>query len=116
VVEQALALPKQRFGYLLLQRCRAELALLQAAAAVQSCQRALSDEDSWWLRAHLVAAFALAQDERGLATEVATLRRLEPELTLARIKALMRSNLPKALAQQEAGLMRGLMLAGIPEA
>jgi adenylate cyclase len=115
LVDKALTLADQRFGFVLLQRCRAQMALGDYGAAIAACQKSVSREDWWMPHAYLVAAYALAGDEATAKREKAALLHLYPDFSIARIAAIRYSNTPEFLRQVEDHLYRGLRKGGIPD-
>ena len=113
--DKAFALADQRFGFALLQRCRAQMALGDYRAAIMACQKSTSGEDWWMPHAYLVAAYALLGDDANAKSEKAALLRLYPDISIARISAIRYSNVPEFLRQVEDHLYRGLRKAGIAD-
>lgn len=114
-VDKAFSLADQRFGFALLQRCRAQMALGDYRAAITACQKSTSGEDWWMPHAYLTAAYALVGDDANAEDEKAALQRLYPDISIARIAAIRYSNVPEFLRQVEEHLYRGLRKAGIAD-
>ena len=115
LVDKALTLADQRFGFALLQRCRAQMALGNYQAAITACQKSISREDWWMPHAYLAAAYALVGDDANARSEKAALVRVYPDISIARIAAIRYSNVPQFLRQVEDHLYRGLRKAGIAD-
>ncbi len=113
LVDKALALADQRFGYALLQRCRAQMALGQYREAVTSCEKSVSREELWLAHAYLAAAYALLGEDDNMKREKAALLQQYPNISIARIAAMRYSDVPQYLRQIEEHLNRGLAKAGI---
>jgi len=114
-VDKAFALADQRFGFALLQRCRAQMALGDYRAAIMACQKSTSGEDWWMPHAYLAAAYALVGDDINAKSEKSALLRLYPDISIARIAAIRYSNVPEFRRQVEDHLYRGLRKAGIAD-
>jgi len=114
-VDKAFALADQRFGFALLQRCRAQMALGDYRAAIMACQKSTSGEDWWMPHAYLAAGYALLGDDANAKSERSALLRLYPDISIARIAAIGYSNVPEFLRQVEDHLYRGLRKAGIAD-
>ena len=114
-VDKAFVLAEQRFGFALLQRCRAQMALGDYRAAITACQKSTSGEDWWMPHAYLAAAYALLGDDANARSEKTALLRLYPDISIARIAAIRYSNVPLYLHQVEDHLYRGLRKAGIAD-
>ncbi len=114
-VDKALALPEQRVGYAMLQRCRASMALGDYPDAIRACQTSLSREDRWFQHAYLVAAYALSGAPDDVAAERTALSARYPGITIHRIASIRLSNVQGYLEQADAHLYNGLRKAGIPD-
>ena len=113
VLDRAANLADQDPGYLLFERCRAQMALGDYAAAIVACRQALA-HDEWWLQhAYLVAAYARVGDAVNRDLEKAALLRHAPAFTIARLRQLRLSNLPEFEQQLQAHLLAGLRQAGL---
>jgi adenylate cyclase len=114
-VDKALTLAEQRFGYALLQRCRADMALGDYRAAITACQKSTSGEDWWMPHAYLAAAYALLGEDVSAKSEKSALLRHYPGISIARIAAIRYSNVPAFLRQSEDHLYQGLRRAGVAD-
>jgi len=118
LVETALALEPQfpeDIGWVMLQRCRASLALGRYDDAVVACEKSVAVDDWWLPHLYLVAAHSQKGKPNKASTERARLLQLRPGISIAAFKALRYSDDPDYLLQVETQLYAGLRKAGIPE-
>ncbi len=118
LTDQALALNVQgavQTGLIMLERCRASLALGRYDDAITACEKEVA-LDNWWLpHLYLLAAYAQQGQARAAAAEKVTLLKLRPNISIGDVKALQWSDDPAYLEQAEAHLFSGLRKAGISE-
>jgi tetratricopeptide (TPR) repeat protein len=96
--------------------CRAFLSLGRYEEAVQSCERAMATDESFFVHVYLTAAYAQKGDMARAADAKASLLRLTPDLTLEALK--MHSERPDVRRfrdQWDQHITAGLRKAGIPE-
>jgi TolB-like protein len=100
---------KEEMGWVMLQRCRAFMALARYDEAADACERNIA-LDSWWLpHLYLVAAYALKEQTARAAAEKATLLDLRPPASIADFARYAYSDTP------EVNVLRGLRKAGLAE-
>lgn len=118
LTDQALALNVQgtvQTGFIMLERCRASLALGRYDDAITACEKQVA-LDNWWLpHLYLLAAYAQQGQAGAAAAAKVTLLKLRPNISIGDVKALQWSDDPAYLEQAEAHLFSGLRKAGISE-
>jgi tetratricopeptide (TPR) repeat protein len=120
LAEQGLALQASGYAaWLLLCRCRANLALGQYDDAIVACEKAAALDDSgappWSPHVYLAAAYALQGNDGRAQAEKTKLLMQRPGFSIAAFKALRISDTPAYVQQTERHLYPGLRKAGIPE-
>ena len=102
---------KEEMGWIMLQRCRAFMALGRYDEAIDSCERNIA-LDNWWLpHLYLVAGYALKGETAKAIAEKTTLLELRPTASIADYKRYSYAgNL-----EFETHLLAGLRQAGLPE-
>jgi tetratricopeptide (TPR) repeat protein len=118
LVERQLALDpnnQEEMGWVMLQRCRAYMALGRHDDAIAACERDIALDDWWMPHLYLVAGYALKGEANKAAAEKATLLSLRSGTSIADFKRLYYSNIRAFVQQTEANLLTGLRKAGVPE-
>ena len=96
--------------------CRAHLALGSYRDAARACERALALGLDWWFL-HMLSSAAYAHSGDASKAALAKSRLLEqrPDMSIAKFKAMKRSDDPVYADQTETHLIGGLRFAGLPE-
>jgi len=112
LADRALAMDpsdKEETGWIMLQRCRAFMALARYDEAIDACERNIA-LDNWWLpHLYLVAGYALKGQTARAATEKGTLLDLRPSASIADFTRYDYSD------GAETQLLAGLRKAGLQE-
>jgi len=96
--------------------CRALLSLGRYAEAVQSCERAMATDESFFVNVYLTAAYAQKGDMARAAEAKARLLSLRPGFTLETLAMHSRGpDVQRFHKQWDAHVTAGLRKAGIPE-
>jgi class 3 adenylate cyclase/TolB-like protein len=106
---------QEQMGWIMLQRCRAFMALGRYDEAIDSCERNVALDNWWRPHLYLVAAYAMKGETERAATEKATLLDLRPSASIADYKRYTYSDNPAFVQQTETHLLAGLRKAGLPE-
>jgi len=116
VVERSLYIDSRAIGSYQIQNCWANLQLGRYDEAIATCEKWLAVEDQW-LMPHvlLTAAYAQSGNAAKAAAEKAIVLQRVPGYSIARYKALWKSDSRAYQAQTETHILAGLRKAGIPE-
>ena len=116
VIERAASIDPLAVGNYQLQRCWANLQLGRYDEAIAACEKWLA-VDSQWFPPHvlLMAAYAQSGNAAKAAAEKAIVLQRVPGYSIARYKALWKSDSPAYREQTETHIIAGLRKAGIPE-
>ena len=94
--------------------CKEELLLGRYRDATELCERSAALGDWWVDHMWLAASYAQLGDTARAGAEAATLKRLKPDLTIARLETNHVGN-AASLKRAEAQIYAGLRKAGVPE-
>ena len=83
--------------------------------AISDCERAVALSDFWPWELFLVAAYAQKGDMAKAEMAKARLHKLQPVITIKRLKAMRVSDNPIYIQMAETHIRDGLRKAGIPE-
>jgi tetratricopeptide (TPR) repeat protein len=95
--------------------CAAHVGMGAYLAAIPECERGKAGDDSAFVFANLVAAYALSGDMARAAQAKAELLKNEPKFTISNYEAHRYHPTPKGIAMDRAHLIAGLRKAGVPE-
>jgi tetratricopeptide (TPR) repeat protein len=116
VLDRAIALDPQRPDtWFIYGQCEAHTSLGRYDDAIASCGKLVALTDEWYGHVFLIGLYAQKGDMAKAVAERAAALKLDPDLSIARLKALRLWRNPVFLAQLEAHLFAGLRKAGIPE-
>ena len=116
VTERAFSIDPLAVGNYQLQRCWANLQLGRYDEAITACEKWRAVDDGWFPpRVLLMAAYAQSGNPTKAAAEKAIVLQRVPGYSIARYKALWKSDSPAYQAQTEEHVIAGLRKAGIPE-
>jgi len=116
VLDRAIALdPQSALAWFISAKCAAHSSLGHYDDTIADCEKFLALEEDWYGHVHLVGAYAQKGDMAKAAAEKAAALKLDPNLSIARLKAFPLWRNPVFLQQLEAHLFAGLRKAGIPE-
>jgi class 3 adenylate cyclase/TolB-like protein/tetratricopeptide (TPR) repeat protein len=117
VLERAIALDPRSRGVhdLLRYQCSAYLNLGQYDEAIAACEKSLVLEEDSWSYLFLLGALAQKGDMAKAEVTKARLLKLEPDISIARVRAPREFANPLYQQQREAHLYAGLRKVGIPE-
>lgn len=117
VLDRAIALDPRspRVHHLLRYQCSAHLNLGQYDGAIAACEKSLVLEEDGWTYLFLLGALAQKGDMAKAVAAKTRLLKLEPDISIARVKAPKEFANPLYQQQREANLYAGLRKAGIPE-
>jgi class 3 adenylate cyclase/TolB-like protein len=116
VVERAFSIDPLAVGNYQLQKCWASFLLGRYDEAITACEKWRAIDDGWFPpHVLLMAAYAQSGNAAKAAAEKAIVLRRVPEYSIARYKALWKSDSPAYQSQTEAHIIAGLRKAGIPE-
>jgi tetratricopeptide (TPR) repeat protein len=107
--------PHRSVPWFIFGQCEAHLSLGHYGDAIAACEKYLALEDDWYPHVFLVGAYAQMGDMAKAAAQKAEALKRDPNLSIARLKALPLWRHPTFLQQMEAHLFAGLRKAGIPE-
>jgi class 3 adenylate cyclase/TolB-like protein len=116
VIERAFSIDPQAIGNYQAQKCWASLQLGRYDEAIAACEKWRAVDDQWFFpHVLLMAAYAQSGNAAKAAAEKAIVLQRVPEYSIARYKALWKSDSPAYQTQTEAHILAGLRKAGIPE-
>jgi adenylate cyclase len=117
VLDRAIALNPESsvLAWFVFAQCEAHLSLGHYDEAIAACEKYLALEDDWYPHVFLVGAYAQKGDMAKAAAEKGEALKRDPDLSIARLKALRLWRNPVFLQRMEAHLFAGLRKAGIPE-
>jgi tetratricopeptide (TPR) repeat protein len=115
VVDRAFAIDPQAIGNYLLQKCWASLLLGRYDETIAACEKRHAVDDYWFNHVLLMAAYAQSGNAAKAAAEKSIVLKHVPGYSIARYKALWKSDSPIYQAQTEAHILAGLRKAGLPE-
>jgi len=114
-VERAFSVDPQSIGNYQFQKCWASLQLGRYETAIAACEKWLSVNNYWFTHVLLTAAYAQSGNAAKAAAEKAIVLQRTPAYSIARYKALWKSDSPAYQEQTEAHIFAGLRKAGIPD-
>ena len=117
IVDRAIALDPHSsvLAWFTTAQCEAHLSLGHYDNAIAACEKSLALWDELYDHIFLVSAYAQKGDMARAAAEKAEALKQDPDLSIARLKALRLWRNPVFLQRMEAHLFPGLRKAGIPE-
>jgi tetratricopeptide (TPR) repeat protein len=116
VLDRAIALGPQRSEpWFIYGQCEAHISLGHYDDAIAAREKYLALEDDLYPHVFLIAAYAQKDDMAKAAEEKAAALKRDPDVSIARLKALRLWRNPVFVQQLEAHLFPGLRKAGIPE-
>ena len=115
LLEKATALSPGNDRLIMQFQCRANLSLGRYDDAIAACERSTALQDYWIPHLYLVAAYTQKGDAAKAAAEKAELLKQQPDMSIARLKAIRISNNPDWAEQTETYLFAPLRKVGIPE-
>jgi TolB-like protein len=116
VVERAFSIDPLAIGNYQTQKCWANLLLGRYDDAIAACEKWLAADDQWFPpRVLLLAAYAQSGNAAKAAAEKAVVLQRVPGYSIARYKAIWKSDSPTYQTQTEAHIITGLRKAGLPE-
>jgi adenylate cyclase len=95
--------------------CAAHVGMGAYLAAIPECERGKAGDDSSFVFANLVAAYALSGNVAKAAQAKAELLKNEPKFTIGGYEAHRYHPTPKGIAMDRAHLIAGMRKAGVPE-
>ena len=115
LTDQALALDPANAFIPLATACEARLLAGQIEQAIAICEKASGHSNHWLNHLTLAAAYANHGDMEKAAAAKAEVLRTAPGFTIAKMRAMRRSENPEYLRLVEKYLYEGLRKAGLPE-
>ena len=100
---------------LLFSACHAHIHLGHYKEGIQACERAVADDNSYWVHLDLTAAYAQTGDTARAAAAKAQLMKRVPDFTISRLEAKKFSNHPVWIEEIRTHFIAGLRKAGVPE-
>ena len=95
--------------------CHAHVHLGRYAEAISECERAVADNNDYWVYLDLTAAYAQTDDMARAAAAKTQLMKRVPDFTIARLEAKQFSNNPTWQREIRDNFISGLRKAGVPE-
>ena len=95
--------------------CHAHVHLARYAEAINECERAVADNNDYWVYLDLTAAYAQTGDMARAAAAKTQLMKRVPDFTIARLEAKQFSNHPIWIEEIRTRFIPGLRKAGVPE-
>jgi len=99
----------------LFEACHAHIHLAQYREGLDECERAVADNNDYWVYLDLTAAYAQTGDMARAAAAKAQLMKRVPDFTIARLEAKKMSNHPVWIEEIRTHFIAGLRKAGVPE-
>ena len=116
LVERAVSIDPRAVSNYQLQKCWATLQLGRYDEAITACEKWSAADDQWFPpHVLLMVAYAQSGNAAKAAAEKAIVLKRVPGYSIARYKALWKSDSPAYQAQTEEHIIAGLRKAGIPE-
>ena len=100
---------------LLFNACHAHIHLGQYKEGLSDCERAVADNNDYWVYLDLTAAYAQTGDMTRAAAAKAQLMKRVPDFTISRLEAKQFSNNPVWNEEIRTHFIPGLRKAGVPE-
>jgi len=100
---------------LLFNACHAHVHLGQYKEGLYECERAVADNNDYWVYLDLTAAYAQTGDMTRAAAAKAQLMKRVPDFTISRLEAKQFSNNPIWVQEIRTHFISGLRKAGVPE-
>jgi tetratricopeptide (TPR) repeat protein len=95
--------------------CHAHVHLGQYKEGLYECERAVADNNDYWVYLDLTAAYAQTGDMARAAAAKAQLMKRAPDFTISRLEAKQFSNNPTWQREIRDNFISGLRKAGVPE-
>jgi Flp pilus assembly protein TadD len=95
--------------------CHAHIHLGRYQEALSECERAVADNNDYWVYLDLTAAYAQTGDTVRAAAAKAQLMQRAPDFTIARLEAKQFSNHPLWIEEIRTHFIPGLRKVGVPE-
>jgi adenylate cyclase len=95
--------------------CHAHIHLGRYKEGIDECERAVADNNDYWVYLDLTAAYAQTGDMARAAAAKAQLMKRVPDFTIARLEAKKLSNHPVWIEEIRTHFIAGLRKAGVPE-
>ena len=95
--------------------CHAHVHLGRYAEAINECERAVADNNDYWVYLDLTAAYAQSGDMARAAAAKTQLMKRVPDFTISRLEAKQFSNNPIWVEEIRTRFNPGLRKAGVPE-
>ena len=99
----------------LFEACHAHIHLAQYREGLEECERAVADNNDYWVYLDLTAAYAQTGDMARAAAAKAQLMKRVPDFTIARLESKKFSNNPVWMEEIHTHFVAGLRKAGVPE-
>ena len=99
----------------LFEACHAHIHLGRYKEGIDECERAVADNNDYWVYLDLTAAYAQTGDLARAAVAKAQLMKRVPDFTISRLEAKKFSNHPVWIEEIRTHFIAGLRKAGVPE-